>query len=154
MVFDEATLKRFWSKVDKRGPDDCWEWKLKHKGQRYGTFTCNKQRLYAHRASLFISQGGNIDDKSIMALHSCDNTWCCNPRHLRWGTCKDNVDDKFARHYEREVRRLKKIAEKWTRITPADLENINLWRSEGYGCKKIAKAYGVTSGHICELYKK
>ena len=23
---DEETLERFWTKVDKRGPDECWEW--------------------------------------------------------------------------------------------------------------------------------
>lgn len=32
-----------------------------------------------------------------LALHSCDNPPCCNPRHLRWGTHADNAEDAESR---------------------------------------------------------
>lgn len=32
-----------------------------------------------------------------MALHSCDNPPCCNPRHLRWGTHTENMADRRIR---------------------------------------------------------
>lgn len=33
-------------------------------------------------------------------LHSCDNPWCVNIEHLRAGSAKDNMDDKYARGRE------------------------------------------------------
>lgn len=32
-------LDRFWSKVDVRGPDDCWEWRGARNLKGYGTMT-------------------------------------------------------------------------------------------------------------------
>gem|GEM_PF-6576504 len=29
---------RFWSKVDIRGPNDCWEWQAKRHPRGYGVF--------------------------------------------------------------------------------------------------------------------
>ena len=91
MVFDEATLKRFWSKVDKRGPDDCWEWKasLNHGG--YGQFRLITRCELSHRISAQIAHPN--PNGYICVLHSCDNPKCVNPNHLRWGTQLENMQD-------------------------------------------------------------
>ena len=31
-------IERFWAKVDKRGPDDCWEWTGRRYEHGYGNF--------------------------------------------------------------------------------------------------------------------
>ena len=55
----------------------------------------------AHRVSLTLFKGEPVTP-DLLALHSCDNPVCCNPDHLRWGTQKDNTQDKFDRDRQPE----------------------------------------------------
>jgi len=97
MVFDEATLKRFWSKIERLGPDDCWVWHGTNIGRGYGTFSVYKKPYLAHRFSLIVQTG--INPPSMMCLHACNNRKCCNPNHLRWGTGTDNAADRKTSPY-------------------------------------------------------
>lgn len=95
MVFDEATLERFWSKVDRRGQDECWPWfgaLIKH---GYGQFYTHERKYLAHRISCSLAHPNPNAMPNV--LHSCDNPRCCNPGHLRWGTQADNVRDAVER---------------------------------------------------------
>jgi hypothetical protein len=90
-------LARFWSKVDTTGGDNaCWLWTGAIKpGTKYGCFrTGSKIVEYAHRVSLRIALG-DAPSAVAVAMHSCDNPPCCNPKHLSWGTHADNVRDMF-----------------------------------------------------------
>lgn len=93
MSLDE---ERFWSKVDRKGPDDCWEWVGNRHKRGYGVFWLVDKNVRANRYSLELAAGPPPFDGAI-ALHSCDNPPCCNPRHLRWGTHQDNSDDRTMR---------------------------------------------------------
>jgi len=81
----------FWSKVDIKGPNDCWFWKGKTNISGYGIFGLDGKNIGAHRMAYILSYG-YIDDK-LFVLHSCDSRLCCNPAHLRQGTHIDNVND-------------------------------------------------------------
>lgn len=84
---------RFWSKVDKGGPDDCWNWKAATSGG-YGTFSLGYEHFNerkAHRIS-YTLQNGSIP-KGMVVMHTCDNTRCVNPNHLKVGTNFDNMRD-------------------------------------------------------------
>lgn len=35
-------------------------------------------------------------DKKVVLCHACHNSKCSNPRHLYWGTYRDNIDDQIA----------------------------------------------------------
>lgn len=48
-----------------------------------------------HRLVLEITSG--ISQDELFVIHSCDNPPCCNPEHLRYGTHRENCDDKVAR---------------------------------------------------------
>lgn len=88
-------LNRFWSSVDQRSHDDCWPWQRSVNRWGYGRFSYNYRKFHASRFALMASSRSL--GRGLMALHSCDNPVCCNPKHLRWGTNADNVRDAVQR---------------------------------------------------------
>lgn len=97
MGFDKATIERFWSKVDKRGPDDCWEWQGAKCPRGYGSFWLEKSSFNTHRVAMFFDNNRYLD-KSEVVCHKCDNKTCVNPQHLYVGTQSRNMLDKISRH--------------------------------------------------------
>lgn len=91
----EADIQRFWEKVDKslgHGPNGtCWIWIAGKDKKQYGVFSIGRKTWKASRFSLSISRDRR--DLPWFACHACDFPPCCNPDHLFWGTCKDNLED-------------------------------------------------------------
>ena len=78
--------------VDMATPDECWPWKGKvnAKDQRpYLTISGVRRAAYVIVYELY--SGERAENRYI--LHSCDNSICCNPHHLSWGSHQDNMDD-------------------------------------------------------------
>lgn len=92
----DSVKERFWAKVDKRGPDECWPWTATGNQKGYGFFSYKCQNVVASRFCLII-EGFFPPQTGMFALHSCDNPRCVNPAHLRWGTASDNMIDKITR---------------------------------------------------------
>ena len=89
-------IERFWSKVDRHGPDDCWLWNAGRNGNGYGSYKIASYRtVTASRVALILKDMTEYD--LLHCLHSCDNPPCCNPAHLRWGTNTDNHREKIER---------------------------------------------------------
>src|SRR5512142_227806 len=89
--------QRFWTKVEKRGADDCWLWRASRNQKGYGqitlsTYAAATRRPYlAHRIAWELTFGPIPAGLEI--LHRCDNPSCVNPAHLSVGTRADNMQD-------------------------------------------------------------
>ena len=73
---------KFWSKVDRRGPDECWLWQG-GRTKRYGRVRFNGQTDYAHRVAWAFRNGPVAEPIPAQVRHTCKNSLCCNPSHLR-----------------------------------------------------------------------
>lgn len=80
--------ERFWSKVKKGAPDECWE---QHTKSRYGKIYDGNKVVLLHRVSWLIFVGEIPEGMEV--CHKCDNPRCCNPSHLFIGTHADNMRD-------------------------------------------------------------
>lgn len=85
----ESSSVRFWRKVDKNGPNGCWEWTAALKSSGYPNFWDGTRNVPGHRFSYEllvgpIPEGLNID-------HLCRNPLCVNPAHLEPVTQRENV---------------------------------------------------------------
>ncbi len=93
--FSDKDVRRFWSHVDVRGPDDCWLWTAACSGDGYGTTKVGPKVYGAHRLSYLIAHGRPIRNWHI--CHHCDTPKCVNPKHLFLGTHMDNMNDRDAK---------------------------------------------------------
>lgn len=131
-------IDRFWSRVDIRDDDECWEWRAGKKKGGYGSITISgtKQGI-AHRVSWQIHNGPI--PKGLCVLHKCDNRSCVNPRHLFLGTKADNSADMTAkgrRAYGAQTNR--------TKLTDNDVIEIRRIREkDGLTYQKIADGFGI-----------
>lgn len=80
-MIPEKDCKRFWSKVDRRGPDECWEWTAATNNGRYPVFFLDGKSESGTRVAWAITRGIWPPDDMVI-YHLCDNSLCINPEHL------------------------------------------------------------------------
>ncbi len=74
--------------------DDCVIWPFAKNSWGYGDLWVNKKHVRANRYMCELAHGPAPSPKHE-ALHACGNGHlaCTNPKHLRWGTSKENSED-------------------------------------------------------------
>ena len=134
---------RFWQRVDKLGPDECWEWQGKRDAKNgYGGLHWMGKTMRAHRVALSLVDGDW--DNRLLVCHSCDNPRCCNPAHLWRGTNKDNMLDKKTKNRSGHgaARGEKSGTAKLTAEQVTEIRNSPLSGSQ------LSRRYGVARNYI------
>lgn len=91
----KTLTERFWSKVNKGSPEDCWEWTGARLPWGYGRMQKNGHLVGSHCVAYELAYGSV--PKGYFVLHKCDNPPCCNPSHLFLGTNQDNMNDMISK---------------------------------------------------------
>jgi hypothetical protein len=129
----------FWSKVEKRKPDQCWPWQGTIV-RGYGVMRYQGRIVRAHRIAYELAIGPIPPGKQI--CHSCDRPACCNPAHLWAGTASENAQDR-----ENKGRGFKALgsANNQTFLTGYDVRTIRrMYASGKYSKGKLARIFAVS----------
>lgn len=81
--------ERFWSKVERRGPEECWLWTALANHDGYGLFFVNGRRLRAHRYAYELLVGPI--PLGLTIDHLCRVRGCANPAHMEPVTNRVNT---------------------------------------------------------------
>ena len=92
---NEINADGFWSRVNKRGDQECWPWLNYMNVTGYGTYRdIHGKQVYAHRAAYILTHGSIPEGLTLD--HLCRNKQCCNPKHLEPVSQSVNI----LRHFE------------------------------------------------------
>ena len=123
--------------------DECVEWPAEYRdGQGYGLVGRGNK---AHRLSCTLTYGPS----DRFACHTCDNPPCYNPRHLYWGSPRNNVTDRMAARGQYQL----------TSADEAEIEAAykgpqHRWRPRtGPTTTELAAHYGVSQGRIMRVIR-
>ncbi|WP_157080773.1 HNH endonuclease [Methylobacterium variabile] len=88
---DEGFLSRFRAKIQIGLEDECWPW-LGAAIRGRGCLRYKGREFLAPRIAKVIEEKA-WPAQGLLACHSCDNPTCVNPKHIWWGTNRENIRD-------------------------------------------------------------
>lgn len=149
--------KAFWSKVNIKDDNNCWEYKEAKTQYGYGRFSINGKGVQAHRFAYESYNKCKIPEGKLV-LHKCDNRSCCNPHHLYVGTQLDNMRDMITR--KRMIKNPRKTActkailyagEIWL-IRKLKISILGVSTRYKFSQRRVAKMFKVDKGTIKRIW--
>jgi hypothetical protein len=150
-----ALEQRFWSKVNRQGENDCWEWvgagaKTKH---GYGRIRGVDGKMCQITHVAWELAYGEPVPPELVVRHTCDNPRCVNPQHLLLGTRKDSVNAAIASGALKvKVKEGLKFSDEFNparKLTQEEVDEIRYRYKEGdVFQRELAEEYGVTRANI------
>jgi hypothetical protein len=161
MILD--LLARYWAKVDRRGPDECWRWKGARTEGGYGQIAAGTTRrgrgvrVLATHVALAIDNRPRPSSGHV-AMHKCDNPLCVNPDHLAWGTHFENMADMRAKERSGAQRRAAALIDanavrlgRGTALMKLTEDQVRYIRSSDKTILALAEELGVTNQCISKV---
>jgi hypothetical protein len=118
----------------------CLEWSKAKTSAGYSQKWDGEKISYVHRIVCEIVNGVEI---GLDVLHSCDNPPCINPKHLSWGTRKENVQD-MIRKNRQKLNPQKGEKHGMSKLTKQKVREIRKFRKEGVILRVLSEKYGVS----------
>jgi len=149
--------ERFWSKVDRRSPNECWPWMAKSRISGYGVITMGGRlgrHKLAHRVAWEFTNGPIPSGEGYhgtVVMHECDNRLCCNPAHMKLGTQLDNVRDMDGKG--RASRGNSPVGRGHPNAKLTD-ESVVFIRCSDAGHTELARRFGVDKATISRIRKR
>jgi Autographiviridae endonuclease len=128
---------KFWAKVQKGEPTECWPWLGYKKPSGHGLTTMNSLSIHASRKAWILVNGPIRGD--LCVNHTCDNAACCNPAHMYLGSRQDNMIDLWGKRPAGERGALGRPHV----LDEAQLEQLWQMRKLGATMQECADAFGV-----------
>lgn len=136
--------ERFWSKVDKRGEDECWPWTGLLGTSGYGSYRSLGGSMRAASREAYEMTHGPLPGDMVVC-HSCDDRRCVNPKHLWAGTVAQNNRDRDAKG-----RQVAPRGEKHRRATITEdmVREIRAMRAANRSYDEIRVKFGVSKSVV------
>lgn len=149
----KSLAERFWPKVDRREPSECWLWTGRsivppgyghisrgHRGEGW---------IRSHRAAWELTYGSIPPGKCV--CHRCDVKLCCNPAHLFLGTITENNADCHSKGRS-SGGSLPGETNPNCKLSAADIADIKRRYGRGDVFQyELAQEYDVTQAHISAI---
>lgn len=148
---NRSAAGRFWSKVRKGAPDDCWLWTGAVSRAGYGNFWTGSYYTHAHRAAYMLAHGPI--PKGTVIMHKCDCARCVNPSHLLRGTQLENIRDMIAKG-RRGYTGLKGERNPKSKLTREEVHQIRQEFKKGQTRAELARTYSVNWTTINRIVKR
>ena len=132
----KTIAERVAANTDRRGPEECWPWKLKPASFGYGRLQVDGRSRTAHSVVYELAAGAV--PPGMVIRHLCHNPICVNPGHLTTGTQRENIGDSVAadRHCRGSRNGMALLTEGCVRVIRARL-------AAGHRGTAIASDFGV-----------
>lgn len=144
----ENVKRRFHTKYERKGDDECWVWTACLHPTGYGAFYVDYGVIgpIAHRVAYELHYGPAPTGAYI--CHKCDNRACVNPHHLYAGTHDTNMADKA-----RRGRGANQYGLHTNALSNADVVKIRELVAEGHKHTEVAEMFGKPSSTIADIAK-
>jgi hypothetical protein len=125
--------------------DDCINWPFASDGKGYGQLMIAGKKYRPHRLICFRAHGEM--NSEFHAAHHCGNRACCNPRHIRWATAQENIEDKFKHGTAR-------CGEAMTQAILTEQQVQEIRDIKHLSQTKIGQMHGVKQGTISDIVRR